>query len=177
MVSANQAGATWGTLALLTATLTLLLVAFPAPAQQPAVQEVPLERCDRLPVVTVQADGKRMRFLLDTGATSALDLRRVSKGEAQKIQVSSWNGTVVTSARRAVIGELALGPHRLFNLSLPAFDLEPIGRACGGNIDGFLGIDLLERLHTTIDLKRFVLRFEEENILAREAGQQKKAAN
>ena len=146
---------------LLAGILAMLLVVLPLRGQQGPIEEVPLERCDRLPVVTVQADGETMRFLLDTGATSALDLQKASKGETQRIPISSWNGTVVTKGRKAVIRELAIGRRRLRNLSLPAFDLAPVGRACGGRIDGFLGVDLLEALHATIDLKRFVLRLGE----------------
>jgi hypothetical protein len=52
--------------------------------------------------------------------------------------------------------ELALGNHRLQDLKLPAIDLSPIGKACGGQIDGILGVDLLDRMGVTIDLKRQV---------------------
>jgi SnoaL-like domain len=41
-------------------------------------------------------------------------------------------------------------------LKLPAIDLSPIGNACGGPIDGILGVDLLEKMAVTIDLKRQV---------------------
>ena len=52
--------------------------------------------------------------------------------------------------------EVELGTHRLHNLKLPAIDLSPIGKACGGQIDGILGVDLLDQMGMTIDLKRRV---------------------
>ena len=44
------------------------------------------------------------------------------------------------------------------DLKLPAIDLSPIGKACGGRIDGILGVDLLEKMGATIDLNRRVAR-------------------
>jgi hypothetical protein len=118
--------------------------------------EIPIERCDLLPVVKVRIDGTDMRFLLDTGATTMLNLKSFSSGRSQKIQVTSWSGTAATSAREVSLPELALGTHRLKDLKLPAIDLSPIGKACGGQIDGILGVDLLDKMGVTIDLKRQV---------------------
>ena len=121
-----------------------------------SANEIPIERCDLLPVVKVQIDGTDMRFLLDTGATTMLNLKSFSSGRSQKIQVISWSGTAATSAREVSLPEFALGAHRLRDLKLPAIDLSPIGKACGGQIDGILGVDLLDRMGVTIDLKRQV---------------------
>jgi hypothetical protein len=118
--------------------------------------EIPIERCDLLPVVKVRIDGTDMHFLLDTGATTMLNLKSFSSGRSQKIQVTSWSGTAATSAREVSLPELALGTHRLKDLKLPAIDLSPIGKACGGQIDGILGVDLLDKMDVTIDLKRQV---------------------
>jgi len=52
--------------------------------------------------------------------------------------------------------DLTLGGHHLRDLKLPAIDLSPIGNACGGPIDGILGVDLLDEMGVTIDLKRQV---------------------
>ena len=102
-------------------------------AQEPASpNEIPIERCDLLPVVKVRIDGADLRFLLDTGATTMLNLKSFSSGRSQKIQVTSWSGTAATSAREVSLPELALGNHRLHDLKLPAIDLSPIGKACGG---------------------------------------------
>jgi ketosteroid isomerase-like protein len=44
----------------------------------------------------------------------------------------------------------------LNDLKLPAIDLSHIGKTCGGQIDGILGVDLLDQMGMTIDLKRRV---------------------
>src|SRR5215470_16100028 len=118
--------------------------------------DIPIERCDLLPVVKLRIDGADMRFLLDTGATTMLNLKSFSSGRSKQIQVTSWSGTAATSAREVSLPELALGTHRLRVLKLPAIDLSPIGKACGSQIDGILGVDLLDRMGVTIDLKRQV---------------------
>jgi hypothetical protein len=133
----------------------LLVGGTPARSQKKAdAQEIPIERCDTLPVVPVAVDGMDMRFLVDTAATSMLNLKSFSGGSSKDIRVTSWTGTAATSAREVTLPALALGNYRLTNLKLPAIDLSPIGKACGGRIDGILGIDLLERMGATIDLQR-----------------------
>ena len=116
-------------------------------------EEIPIERCDLLPVVKVHVGPKAMRFLVDTAATSMLNLKSFSGGGMKEIQVTSWSGTA-TSAREVTIEEFSLGSHRLRNLKLPAIDLSAIGDACGGHVDGVLGVDLLDKMAVTIDLKR-----------------------
>ncbi len=122
----------------------------------PGTNEVPIERCDRLPVVKVRIGSTEMRFLVDTAATTMLNLKSFTTGRIKEIQVTSWSGTAATSAREVSIPELTLGSHHLRDLKLPAIDLSPIGNACGGPIDGILGVDLLEKMSVTIDLKRQV---------------------
>ena len=122
----------------------------------PAAEEIPLERCDRLPVVKVAVGKAELRFLVDTGATTMLNLKSFAKGQVKEIEVTSWSGTAATSAREVSVPEMAIGKHRLRDLKLPAIDLSPIGNACGGPIDGILGVDLLDRMGVTIDLKRQV---------------------
>lgn len=136
------------------------LAAGPALAQD-APAEIPIERCDLLPVVKVRIDGADMRFVVDTAATSILNLQSFSSGRSTKIKVSSWNGTAATSAREVTLPELAFGTHRLAGLKLPAIDLSPIGNACGGRVDGILGVDLLDQMGVTIDLKRRTLSLPE----------------
>ena len=121
-----------------------------------STEDIPIERCDVLPVVKIHIDGSDMRFLLDTGATTMLNLKSFSSGRSKQIQVTSWSGTAATSAREVFLPELALGTHRLRDLKLPAIDLSPIGKACGRQIDGILGVDLLDKMGVTIDLKRQV---------------------
>src|SRR5215469_6768551 len=98
--------------------------------QSPA--EIPIERCDVLPIVKIRIDGADMRFLLDTAATTMLNLKSFSSGRSKQIQISSWSGTAATSAREVSLPELTFGEHTLRNLKLPAIDLSPIGNACGG---------------------------------------------
>lgn len=76
-----------------------------------------------------------MRFLVDTAATTMLNLKSFSGGRLKEIQVSSWSGMAATSAREVSIPDLAVGGHHLRDLKLPAIDLSPIGNACGGPID------------------------------------------
>ncbi|HJZ66266.1 MAG TPA: DUF4440 domain-containing protein [Candidatus Acidoferrum sp.] len=132
-----------------------LILCASAFAQSPKTSaEIPIERCDVLPIVKVRIDGADMRFLLDTAATTMLNLKSFSSGRSKQIQVSSWSGTAATSAREVSLPELSFGEHTLPNLRLPAIDLSPIGDSCGGKIDGILGVDLLDKMGVTIDLKR-----------------------
>jgi ketosteroid isomerase-like protein len=124
----------------------------------PAEAEVPLQRCDRLPVAVVQVNKSDKRFLVDTAATSMLNSKSFASGRAKHIRVQSWNETTALSAHEVVVAEFALGSHRLRNIKLPAIDLGAIAKACGGPIDGILGVDLLEQLGVTIDLQRSVAR-------------------
>ena len=121
-----------------------------------ASNEIPIERCDRLPVVRVKAGGQEKRFLLDTGATTILNLKAFSIGTSKKISIDSWRGAAATSAREVTLADFTLGNHTLHDLKLPAIDLSPIGKACGGEIDGILGVDLMDRMGVTIDLQHKV---------------------
>ena len=124
--------------------------------QSSSNEEIPIDRCDVLPVVEVKVAGQQMHFLLDTGATTILNLKAFSAGASKKIHVDSWQGSAATSAREVSLPEFQLGSHQLHDLKLPAIDLSPIGKACGGAIDGILGVDLLDRMGVTIDLQRKV---------------------
>ena len=138
-------------------TLSLLCALASAHAQEPPTEEkIPIERCDVLPVVLVRIDGTDMRFLLDTAATTVLNIQSFAKGRSKKIEITSWSGTAATSAHEVFLPQLSLGRYRLENLRLPAVNLSPIGKACGGQIDGILGIDLLDKMGATIDLQRRV---------------------
>ena len=132
----------------------LFLGTFAGGQEPKSPSEIPIERCDLLPIVKVRIDGTDMRFLLDTAATSMLNLKSFSSGRSKEIQITSWSGTSATSAREVFLPEILFGDHRLRDLRLPAIDLSPIGNACGGKIDGILGVDLLDKMGVTIDLKR-----------------------
>jgi hypothetical protein len=131
--------------------LGLFLFAVPCPVQ---AQEIPLGHCDSLPVMDVLVSGKHMRFLVDTAATTTLNLKSFTDGHAKDIEVTSWSGTLATSAKEVTLGDVSVGSTKLTGLKLPAIDLSPIGNACGGKIDGILGVDLLAKLGVTIDLKK-----------------------
>ncbi|MGA3088506.1 MAG: nuclear transport factor 2 family protein [Terriglobales bacterium] len=124
----------------------------------PNGNEIPLLRCDRLPVVILQVDNADKRFLIDTAATSMLNEKSFTSGHRKEVRIQSWNETTTLNAREVAIGELRLGSHRLRNVRLPAIDLTALTKACGGPLDGVLGVDLLEQLGVTLDLKRSVAR-------------------
>lgn len=136
----------------------VLLGASNARGQQTSSSEIPLQRCDRLPVIAVQVDKVEMQFLVDTAATSMLNLKSFSTGRSKQVEIASWNGTKSASAKEVVLPEIQLGNRRLVDVKLPAVDLSAIAKACGGRIDGIFGVDLLEQLNVTIDLKRSVAR-------------------
>src|SRR6516225_6765647 len=63
--------------------LSLFAFCFVSSAQEKqAPSEIPIERCDVLPVVKVRVDGAEMRFLLDTAATTVLNLKTFSSGRS-----------------------------------------------------------------------------------------------
>ncbi|MFZ3216564.1 MAG: nuclear transport factor 2 family protein [Candidatus Acidiferrales bacterium] len=120
--------------------------------------EIPIQHCDRLPVVTLRVDKQDKRFLVDTAATSFLNAKSFTGMNTREVHVQSWNETTNLNAREVSIGELALGSHAIRNVKLPAIDLSAISKACGGELDGILGVGLLEQLGVTIDLERGVAR-------------------
>ncbi len=129
-----------------------------ATGQTATAAEIPLQRCDRLPVVIVQVNDADKRFLIDTAATSMLNEKSFASGHSKEIRVQSWNQTTALSARVVSINEIKLGSHILRNVTLPAIDLTALAKACGAPLDGVLGVDLLEQLGVTIDLQRRVAR-------------------
>jgi ketosteroid isomerase-like protein len=137
--------------------LAILFAAIAAPGAAHG-QEIPLEQCDTLPVVQVEAAGRQVRFLVDTAATSMLNLDSFTQGQSRDVRVTSWRGTLATNAKEVTIPKLVVGRTTVMGLRMHAIDLSEIGKACGGEIDGILGVDLLEKIGATIDLKRRVLR-------------------
>jgi len=136
----------------------LLLLALLLPGTTGVAEDIPLETCDRLLVVQVSVSGMKFLFLLDTAATTMLNLQAFPRGDVHDISVTSWSGTVETRAREVVVADLAIGQHHFKNLKFPAVDLSGIGKACGRQISGILGIDLLEKLGAAVDLKEHTAR-------------------
>jgi hypothetical protein len=137
----------------------LSLLVFIAMAHAQA-EDIPLETCDRLPVIQVGVvgakslgDKSKLRFLIDTAATSMLNSKSFAEGDPSRSFVTSWTGTVETKSRQVTVREIIIGQHSLKDLRLPAVDLSAIGTACGKRIDGILGVDLISRLGITVDLK------------------------
>jgi len=120
-------------------------------------QEIPLDHCDALPVVEIRVAGNPRLFLIDTAATSMLNLESFTQGSSLDIRVTSWSGTLATSAKQVTIGDLEVGKTKVVRLALPAIDLSVIGKACGRKIDGILGADLLGKLGATVDFGRQLL--------------------
>jgi hypothetical protein len=135
-------------LALIVLTLTSAITPHLAHAQ-----ELPLERCDVLPMIEVEVAGLHKWFLVDTAATSILNLESFAAGQAKDIRVTSWSGTLATSAKEVTLPDLTVGKTKLLEVKLPAIDLSAIGKACGQKIDGILGVDLLGKLGARINLK------------------------
>ena len=140
--------------------LCLLVLVLLMPWSWPRVleaQEIALEHCDALPVIQVQVSGEPMTFLVDTAATSMLNLKSFSAGQVRDMKVTSWSGTLATSAREVTLKELEVGSTKLIGLHLPAIDLSAVGKACGKKIDGILGVDLLAKIGATIDVKKLTM--------------------
>lgn len=135
---------------------SLLLVLLLAGAVR--AEDIPLTACDSLPTVQVSIAGMKLSFLLDTAATSMLNLGSFPHGDTEKVSVTSWNGTHSAAGQKVTISDFVIGEHHLRNLTLSAVDLSGIGRVCGHAIDGILGIDLLSRLSAVVDLKHHVAR-------------------
>jgi len=132
----------------------LLLTVVISFAGRAAAQEIPLERCDTLPLVEVKIGDGYNWFLVDTAATSILNIESFASGARKDIRVTSWSGTLATSAKEVALPDLTIGRTTILKPTLPAIDLSAIGKACGRKIDGILGIDLLRKLEATVDLKQ-----------------------
>jgi ketosteroid isomerase-like protein len=133
--------------------LLLLLVLFMPTAESISAEEIDIVTCDVLPVVEVRVSGVKFHFLIDTAATSILNIKSFAVGETKTIPVTSWSGTTRTEAKQVRISDLSLGNLHFQNLVLPSVDLSAIGYACGHQIDGILGIDLLRKIGAVLDLR------------------------
>lgn len=171
----------FGRRAFLCVAVAMTALTFHVSAQQTSsseslVDEIPLEKCDRLPVVRVKIGKKDMRFLVDSGATTILNLKSFGGAETGQIKISSWKGEAATSASEVTLPVLSLGSHQVRNLKLPAIDLSPIGKACGGQIDGLFGVELMERMGIRIDFERRLASFKPRPDDAKRAYDEMKAA-
>jgi len=121
--------------------------------------EVKLEPCDRLFVVPVVIDGKAHTFLLDTGATSILDLKTFkARGSDKAVDLTAWGGRKNVGGRMIPVDSLKFAGRELRGLLLSAIDLSAMDSACGRKIEGVLGADVLERLGALIDMNARVAK-------------------
>lgn len=134
----------------------LALLAFSMPLATHA-QEIPIDHCDALPGIELKVAGQPRWFLIDTAATSMLNLESFAEGSSRDVRVTSWSGTLATSAKEVTIESLEVGRTKVAKVTVPAIDLSAIGKVCGRKIDGILGVDLLGKLGATVDLKRQIL--------------------
>jgi ketosteroid isomerase-like protein len=132
-------------------------------------EEIHLQSCGGLPMMQGSIAGIKVFLLVDTGATSMLNVKSFHHGDAVSISVTSWNGTTRAAAQEILIHDLAVGEHHFKDLKLPAIDLSAVGRGCGHQIDGIFGVDLLEKLGARVDLGQNSLLVETQPALARVA--------
>jgi len=124
--------------------------------ESPVAEEIPIQRCDGLPVIETRINRADMFFLLDTASTTTLNVKSFSSGRSKRIPVTTWKGTTIADGQQISLPELIVGNHQFRDLTLPAVDLSTIEQACGRRIDGILGFDLLDKMDMTINLKRQV---------------------
>jgi len=122
-------------------------------AQQPSYTAVPLKSCDRLLLAPVEVDGRRYDFLVDTGATTILNAQTF-RGRARDVVINSYRGESAMKGASVRVREFRLGHATANDVDLKAIDLSAIGEACGGRVDGLLGVDMLARLDASIDVKK-----------------------
>jgi len=86
-IGQNTAGEWMRSLNIAMLVLGGMLVSCSARGQESAAEkntessdEIPIEKCDLLPMVRVKIAGSDMRFLLDTGATTILNLHSFATG-------------------------------------------------------------------------------------------------
>lgn len=122
-------------------------------AQHPAYTAVPLQDCDRLLLAPVRIDGHQYSFLVDTGATTILNAASF-RGTDRAVVINSYRGEAAMKGAQVRVRELEFGGTQLHDLNFKAIDLSAIGDACGGKVDGLLGVDLLAKLDASIDVKK-----------------------
>src|SRR5215472_14247924 len=96
----------------------LLIVVMALTAGSTSVEEIEIVTCDVLPVVEVRISGLKFHFLVDTAATSMLNISSFRVGEEKTVPVTSWSGTTDAKAKRVTINDLSLGDHHFHNLVL-----------------------------------------------------------
>ncbi len=129
-------------------------------AQPSLAQEIALDSCRGLATIDATAGQRRLRLLVDTGATSSImNAKSFPQGNTARVEVHSWNGAFAADGRKTDISDLAIGGRHLIAVSFLAVDLSDLERQCGEPIDGIMGADLIRKLGLEIDLKKRLARF------------------
>jgi len=87
--------------------------------------------------------------------TSFLDLKSFAEGKEARYENTSWTGTLATSAKEVTLKEMVIGNTKFVSLKLP--DCRPVGDWEGParrKMTKSLGVDFLDRLGATINLKK-----------------------
>jgi len=87
---------------------SFLLLLFFASCLASRAEEIPLGTCDRLPVVQVNVGKTPFLFLVDTGATSMLNIKSFAHGDPRNLSVTSWSGTVETKAQDITLADFVI---------------------------------------------------------------------
>lgn len=91
-----------------------------------------------LPAVPAGADGVSVHMLIDTGAYATV----LDRSVARRLRIEGAAG---------VIGQLDLEGIAVHDVPVVVRDLTGLSRGLGGSVTGVIGMQLLERLHATID--------------------------
>jgi len=132
---------------------------------------VPIEQDGFHIFIKARINGKRARFLVDTGASrTVVDKARVMRymphEEAAFEKLESFSaglGTNTMESHTIVLKSLSFGRLVLRNYITAALDLSHVNNSYGmirmKKIDGVIGGDLLHRLRAVIDYKMEEVRF------------------
>ncbi len=117
-------------------------------------QEFRRERCDVLPMIEVQIAGLHKWFLVDTAATSMLNLESFASGQARDLHVTSWSGTLATQREGSHTSRLDRGKNHTYGAEVAGHrSLRHWKGSRDEKSDGILGVDLLGKLGGSIHLK------------------------
>src|SRR5262249_34522253 len=125
--------------------------------------EVALEPCGRVFLVPVLIDARPHTFLLDTGATTLLnvaffsDRRPPSNAPRPNLEIVGVDGRKLINGYFVELKSLAFAGGELRDISIPAVSLPQL-EFCGRKIEGMLGSDMLTKLGVVIDLQDRVAR-------------------
>src|SRR5215467_11280788 len=96
----------------------LLVVVMALTAGSTSAEEIEIVTCDVLPIVEVRISGLKFHFLVDTAATSMLNINSFATGETKNIPVTSWSGTADARGKQVTINDLSAGDRHFHTLLL-----------------------------------------------------------